>query len=259
MAFSWAGDLSGSVAPVIRNFQIGATLYQGQLLGYDTSGATNGGYVIPTADAGAGPDTTSFIVGICTGIIQDARAFNSTYKGDSLAYSTTQSTLAGYSPADAVMAQVSLVTPTTLIKGPLVKDTIGTACETVTNTVASSGGTTVTFTTIDTTVDGLSTMYCRSGANRGLYRKVTTAGTTSSVAVIPFPNAIAVGDVFCIVNMVLGAARIQLDTQFQGIDSSADLSHYYKVFCFAMNLEKAGEENATFTISTDHLVIGKGV
>jgi len=71
MAFSWAGDLSGA-APVIRNFQIGATLYQGQLLGYDTSGATNGGYVIPTADAAAGPDTTSFIVGICSGIVQSA-------------------------------------------------------------------------------------------------------------------------------------------------------------------------------------------
>lgn len=259
MAFTWAGDLSNAAA-VLRNFQIGATLYEGQLLGYDTAGATNGGYVIPIADAAAGPDTTSFVVGLCSGIVQAGDAsFNSTYKGKSLAYTTTQASLAAYSPADAVMAQVTLVTPTTLIKGPLVKDTIGTAPVCVTNTAASSGGTTVTFSTIDTTVDGLSTMYCRTGANRGLYRKVTTVGTTSSVAVVPFPYAIAVGDTFCIVNMVHGMAHIQLDTQFQGIDSSADLSYYYKVYCHELNLETAGQEFAIFTISTDHLVIGKGV
>jgi hypothetical protein len=243
----------------VRNFQIGATLYQGQLLGYDTSGATNGGYVIPVVDAAAGPDTTTFVVGICSGIVQSAKAFNSTYKGDSLAYSTTQATLAAYDPADAVMAQVTLLTPTSLIKGPIVKDTIGTNPVEVTNTTASSGGTTVTFATIDTTVDGLSTMYCRTGANRGLSRKVTTVGTTSSVAVVPFPYAIAVGDTFCIANVVEGMAHIQLDTQFQGIDSSADLTNYYKVYVHQLNLEEAGKEYATFTISSDHLVIGKGV
>lgn len=255
MAFSWAGDLTGA-RPVVRNFPIGATLYEGQLLGYDTAGATNGGYVIPVADAAAGPDTTTFVMGICSGIVQSARLFNSTYKGNYLAYTITQATLAAYDPADAVMAQVTLVTPLTLIKGPIVKDTIGTNPVEVTNTAASSGGTTVTFTTIDTTVDGYSTMYCRTGANRGLSRKVTTAGTTSSVAVVPFPYAIAIGDKFCIANVVLGQAHIQLDTQFQGIDSSADLTYYYKVYVHELNLEEAGKEYAVFTLSAAHCLIG---
>lgn len=255
MAFSWAGDLTGA-RPVIRNLPIGATVYQGQLLGYDTSGATNGGYVIPSANAAAGPDTTSFIMGICSGIVQTARLFSSTYKGDYLAYSTTQATLAAYDPADAVMAQVTLVTPYTLIKGPVVKDTIGTNCVEMTNTAASSGGTTVTFATIDTTVDGYSTMYCRTGANRGLSRKVTTVGTTSSVAVVPFPYAIAVGDKFAIANVVLGQAHIAWDSQIQGIDSSAALSNYYKAYVHELNLEEAGKEYAVFTLSAAHCVIG---
>lgn len=258
MAFSWAGDLTGA-RPIVKNFQIGATVYQGQLLGYDTAGATNGGYVIPIADAAAGPDTTSFAVGICSGIVQSAKTFNSTYKGETLAYSTTQASLAGYDPADAVMAQVTLITPTTLIRGPVVKDTVGTACVVVTNTVASTNGTTVTFSTIDTTVDGYSTMYCRTGANRGLFRKVTTVGTTSSVAVVPFPYDIAVGDTFAIANVVEGMAHIELDTQFQGIDSSAALSNYYKCYVHELNLATAGQEYAIFTLSTDHLAIGKGV
>lgn len=256
MAFSWAGDLTGA-KPIRRYFPIGATVYQGQLLGYDTSGATNGGYVVPVAAAAAGPDTTTFVMGICSGIVQTAKTYNSTYKGDTLAYTTTQATLAGYDPKDAVMAEVILVTPTTLIKGPVVKDTIGTAPVVVTNSTASSGGTTVTFgATLDTTVDGYSTMYCRSGANRGLYRKVTTVGTTSSVAVVPFPVAIAINDTFVIANVVLGQAHIDWDTQFQGIDSTPALSNYFKAYVHELNLEEAGKEYAVFTLSAAHCVIG---
>jgi len=259
MAFSWAGDLCGCM-PIKRNFQIGATAYQGQILGYDTSGATNGGYVIPSANAAAGPDTTSFIVGLCSSIVQTAKTFNNTYKGDTLAYSTTQATLAGYDPADAVKAEVILVTPMTLIRGPVVKDTIGTAPVEVTNTAASAGGTTITHTAIDTTVDGYSTLYCRTGANQGLSRKVTTVTSTSiETVVIPFPYAIAVGDTFCIANVVEGAAHIAWDTQIQGIDSTAALSNYFKAYVHELNLKEAGKEYAIFTLASSHLVIGTGV
>lgn len=262
MAFSWAGDLGGAARPVVVHLPIGATCYQGQLLGYDTAGATNGGAVIPTANAAAGPDTTSFVQGICLGV-DKAHSYNSTYKGEVATYTTTQATIAAYeykAPIEAgTMVQVALITPTTLIKAPVVKDTVGTACETVTNTAASSGGTTVTFSTIDTTVDGYSTLYCRTGANRGHMRKVTTVGTTSSVAVVPFPYAIAVGDTFAVVNVVLGQAHLAWDSQFQGIDSSAALSNYYKAYVHELNLEEAGKEYAVFTLSAAHLIIGTGV
>jgi hypothetical protein len=256
MAFTWAGDLTGA-KPIRRYFPIGATCYQGQLLGYDTAGATNGGYVIPTANAAAGPDTTSFIMGICSGIVQTAASYNSTYKGNTLAYSTTQATLAAYDPADAVMAEVILVTPYTLLRAPIVKDTVGTNPECVTNTAASSGGTTITHTAIDTTVDGYSTIYCRTGLNRGKSRKVTTVTSTAvETVVVPFPYAIAVGDTFCVANVVLGQAHIALDSQFQGIDSSAALTNYFKAYVHELNLEEAGKEYAVFTLSAAHCIIG---
>jgi hypothetical protein len=262
MAFTISGNLNGNLNPVIVHLPIGATCYAGQILGYDTAGATNGGAVIPSANAAAGPDTTSFIQGICLGVDQ-VHSYNSTYKGEVATYTTTQSTVAAYeykAPINAgTMVQVALITPSTLIKAPVVKDTVGTACVEVTNTAASSGGTTVTFSAIDTTVDGYSTMYCRSGANKGVSRKVTTVGTTSSVAVVPFPYAIAVGDKFAIANVVLGSAHIAWDTQIQGIDSSAALSNYFKAYVHELNLEEAGKEYAVFALASSHLVIGTGV
>jgi hypothetical protein len=260
MAFSYAGSLYGNLPPIVRRFPIGATVYQGQILGYDTAGATNGGYVIPSANAAAGPDTATKIMGICLGIVQTAKTYNSTYKGDSLAYSTSQATIAGYDPADAVMAQVLVLRPGDLIKAPVVKDTVGTPPELCTNTAASSGGVTITHTAIDTTVDGYSTLYCRTGANRGLSRKVTTVTSTAvETVVIPFPKAIAVGDTFCVVNVVEGMAHIAWDSQFQGIDSSAALSNYFMAYVHELNLEEAGKEYAVFSLSVNHLVTGVGV
>jgi hypothetical protein len=260
MAFSYAGSLYGNLPPIVRWFPIGATVYQGQILGYDTAGATNGGYVIPSANAAAGPDTATKIVGICTGIVQTAATFNATYKGNTLAYSTTQATLAAYDPADAVMAQVVVLRPGDLIHAPVVKDTVGTAPECITNTAASSGGVTITHAAIDTTVDGFSTIYCRTGANRGKSRKVTTVTSTSiETVVVPFPYAIAVGDTFCVVNVVEGMAHIAWDSQLQGIDSSPALSNYFKAYVQHLNLEEAGKEFAVFCLSTDHLATGAGV
>jgi hypothetical protein len=257
MAFSWAGDLGGG-SPIHRRLPIGATLYQGQLLGYDTSYATNGGAVITTANAAAGPDTTSFVMGICAGLVSNKdRTFNTTYKGDTLTYTTTQATIAALDPADCPHADVILVTPLTLIHAPVVKDTVGTAPECITNTAASSGGVTITHSAIDTTIDGYSTLYCRTGANRGLQRRVTTVTSTSiETVVIPFPYAIAVGDTFCVVNVVLGNAHIAWDTQFQGIDSSAALSNYFKAYVHELNLAEAGKEYAVFSLSASHCAIG---
>jgi hypothetical protein len=260
MAFSYAGSLYGNLPPILKWFQIGATLYEGQILGYDTAGATNGGYVIPSANAAAGPDTATKIMGVATGIVQSARTFNATYKGNTLAYSTTQATLAGYDPADAVMAQVWVIRPGDLIHAPVVKDTVGTNPELCTNTAASSGGVTITHTAIDTTVDGFSTLYCRTGLNRGKSRKVTTVTSTAvETVVVPFPYAIAVGDTFCVANVVEGMAHIAWDSQLQGIDSSAALSNYFKAYVHQLNLEEAGKEYAVFSLSTDHLVVGAGV
>lgn len=258
MAFSWAGDLTGA-KPIRRFFEVGATVYPGQLVGYDAAvpPATYGGQVSTMPVPAAGPDITSWFMGICTGMKQAGDAtYNSTYKGDSLAYTVTQASLAGYDPADAVQAEVILITPTTLIHGPVVHTTVGTAPHVITNTAASAG-VTITHTAIDTTVDGYSTLYCRTGLNRGIYRTVTTVTSTAvETVVIPFPYAIAVGDTFVVANVARGVSHLYLDSQFQGILSNNALTAWYKAYVHELNLAEAGKEYAVFTLSAAHLIIG---
>jgi hypothetical protein len=255
MAFSWAGDLSGCL-PVKKYFQIGETCYQGQMLQYDEN-TTTGGYVIPVKAAGEAPDTSSLIMGICSGIVTSP-VYTAGYKGDCGTYDTTLAAVLANDPVGPTMAEVILVTPTTLIRGSVVKDTVGTNPARITNTTASSDGTTVTSTAIDTTVDSLSTMYCVSGANAGKFRKVTAASTTSQVAVVPFPYAIAVGDIFTIANIVEGKAWLAWDTLFQGLDSSAPFTSSYRfdAYVHELNLAEAGREYAVFCLHGKHLVIG---
>ena len=254
MAFSWAGDLTGCL-PIKRNFQISADLYQGQLLRWDGGTAGTGGVLLPAADgASADPDATSKLAAICTGIVDTSTDFSSTYKGQFGDYDTSQASQLLNSPKGAVEAECIIITPTTLIKAPIVKDTVGTNPERKACTTGSADGLTFVTATIDTTVDDFSTAYCSKGANKGLKRIVTTAGTATQTFTIAFPYDIAVGDEFCIVNVVEGFAKINLDTQIQGIDSSDALSYPYYVYVHELNLEEAGKEYAVFTISSRHLL-----
>jgi hypothetical protein len=178
--------------------------------------------------------------------------YNATYKGDLITYDTTQATLAVNDPVGAAMAEVQIITPNSLLRAPIVKDTVGTAPECKACTTGSSDGLTFVVATIDTTVSQFSTVYCRTGANRGEYRKVTTGATTTQTVLVPFTNDIAVGDTFCIANVVQGLAHIDLDTQFQGIDSSPALSSYYVAIVHELNLEVAGQEYCTFRFAPQH-------
>jgi len=251
MAFSWAGDLSGAL-PIVKYFPVAADVYEGQLLMADI---TVTGGVKPTADAAAGPDTASQLIGICTGI-KTSPTYNSTYKGNLGTYDTTQATLTANDPVGPCMAEVTLITPTTKIHGPIVKDTVGTNPERKACTTGSSDGLTFVVATIDTTVSYFSTAYCSTGANAGQYRVITTGATATQTVVVPFSYDIAIGDTFCIANVRDGKARIELDTQFQGIDSSAALSNYFNVYVHELNLKEAGKEYAVFTFDGSHLVIG---
>ena len=249
MAFSFAGDLSGA-APVVKKLQIAADVYQGQLLRWDDNA---GGLVEPVAAAAAGPDVTSIVAGICTGIVTSP-VFNATYKGDKGTYDTAQADLEANNPVGPTLAEVLLITPTTLIKAPIVKDTIGTAPERKACTTGSADGLTFVVPAIDTTVSNYSSAYCSAGANRGQYRKITTGAVTTQTVLVPFTYDIAVGDIFCIANIKEGLAHIDLDTQLQGIDSSPALTSYFVVYVHELNLEEAGKEYAIFTISPRHLL-----
>lgn len=75
--------------------------------------------------------------------------------------------------------------------------TTGTALTVLSNTSASSAGTTITDADVGTATFVQGLIYCLSGANAGLSRIVTTFNSaTSAVVTVPFPRTIAVGDTF---------------------------------------------------------------
>lgn len=75
--------------------------------------------------------------------------------------------------------------------------TDGTVLVSHTNTSASAGGTTLTASTLSAQdMDG-GIIWCISGNNVGLSRSITAfTASTSCVVTVPFPRAIAVGDIF---------------------------------------------------------------
>lgn len=250
MAFSIAGHLGGGSPVVIPKMQVGANVYQGQILIADY---TVSGEVIPSAVAVAGPDVTQKVIGICTGVVTDP-AYDSTYKGDMCTYDVTQATLTANDPVGPACVEVTRILPNTLIKAPLVKDTIGTAPESKACTTGSADGLTFVIAAIDSTTSLFSTAYCRKGANRGEYRVITTGATETQTMVIPFQNDIAIGDEFTVVNVRRGFAHIDWDSQFQGVDTSTALSYHFKAFVHEINLEEAGKEYIVFTLDPSHLL-----
>ncbi len=253
MAFQYLGEITGGLAPVRKNVQVAANVYQGQLLRWDVNA---GGSVEPMAAAGAGPDATSYVAGICLGsgrrTSPGTSLYNAIYKGDLITYDTTQATLAVNDPVGAAICELQMLTLNSLLRAPLVNNTIGTNPECKACTTGSSDGLTFIIATIDTTVSNYSTAYCRTGANRGEYRKITTGAAATQTVLVPFTNVIAIGDTFCVVNVTDGLAHIDLESQFQGIDTSPALSSYYVVYVHELNLEEAGKEYATFRFAPRH-------
>ena len=105
--FSWAGSLiAGDASPVLRNFTVSETCYTGQLVMADSGIAGLGGEVQIADVASEGVENDQPILGIVTGVVNENRAYNSTYNGDACTYTTTMATIATYGPG---IVQVALI------------------------------------------------------------------------------------------------------------------------------------------------------
>jgi len=252
MAFQYMGEITGGLAPKM-NLQVAANCYGGQMLIWDFAVSAAVKPIIAGSDD---PSDVTMIAGICLGAGKNTTPgtsrYNATYKGDLITYDVTQATLVANDPVGAAIAEVQLLTPNSLIRGPIVKDTIGTNPECKACTTGSSDGLTFVIPTIDTSVSMYSTAYCRTGANRGEYRVITSGAVATQTVVVPFTNDIAIDDTFCVTNVRQGLSRIDFDTQFQGIDSSAALTNFYVAIVHELNLEVAGQEYCTFRFSPQH-------
>lgn len=253
MGFEYAGNLGGAGAPVKVPMQIGETCYVGQLVQTGLVGGAGGHCQIADVATEASDDDQS-ILGFISGVVDDSRTYvaaasGTAQYGDRCTYTTTQATVAS---TGCPTVEVTLALPmVTLIRAPIYNAAWGTALTEQTVTSASSTGVTITAANNAVTdmADDYVTAYCRSGANRGLYRVVTTStSTTVNTVTVPFPYGIAVGDVFVLASCVIGKGGLDFPASADCIDGNNDMNAYYDVFYHYIDLSESGKEYAIFSL-----------
>jgi len=242
------------------------TLYVGQLVRSGSDG------VLPlgSPDGPCNTDAATGVgrpFGIVVGTNYKTPVYDSTWKTDSItgvAASASQKSLVkagGHGFGMAVgdfqaKVEVEIITPDTVLSGPIYNAAYGTAPSTFTISVASSDGgiTAPTGATTDfTPVGDFATMYGRTGGNAGAMRITTDTSTTQPTVTHGFPNAtVAVGDTFVRVNVRMGLARIFTDTESMYIDNSAALTeHFWYVNVVGLELAESGKERVHFMFTPD--------
>jgi hypothetical protein len=251
MSFSYAGSLTGG-APVVRNMLTGESMYVGQLL-KSARAASIGGHVAIADVATEARETITSPMGICTGIVDGSSSYTASSSGTAeygqgTTYTTTKTTVADTGPSEV---EVTLIIPgVTLVRAPIYDTVWGTALTELVVSTGNADGKTVTYAnqTIVDCADDFATMYCRSGANRGLYRFNTGVGTNESTVTVPFPNTIVAGDVFVSASCVLGLGGMDVTSAFDAIDGDNAMNDYYAVYYHELNLEESGKEFAIFSL-----------
>ena len=248
MAFNYAGNLGGAGAPVIRRFHSNVDLYVGCFV--KSVGA--GGQV---ALLGAASDlnmTSTHPLGVVTGIVDDSRAYVASSSGvagygDKTTYSASQAVVksTGISEVEVCLA----IPGVTLFRAPIYRTVWGTPLQELTCSAENSAGTEVVAEA--NTTDGgsvLSTIYCRSGANKGHYRVLATVSTVTYTVTVPFPNTIASGDTFVVTNGLLGFGNLMMPAPSDCINGDITGSDGHTVYYHEINLEEAGKEYAVFCL-----------
>ncbi len=156
--------------------------------------------------------------------------------------------------------QVALIDPSTIIRGPIYNGSVGTAPTEVTVTTGDGGdGIGCTTGAADVaTVANFATIHMRSGANRGIYRTLTSASATTHTWLKAMPGSIAVGDKAVVINGLrpYGPALMQIDSNALFVDCSAALTtDYFQVIVTRLDLSVAGKEAVEFKFSGDNFDI----
>ena len=245
----------------------GASLYVGQLV---QMGGTSFNGAAPLAAAKGAADTTNaqIIYGVVCGTNYKTPVFLATY-GQYAAPAASQADQAsvvklgveGMHPKGdpQVMVEVDVIDASTVLTGDICNATQGVAPTVVTVTTGSTTGAGMTTGAIDfTPVANMNTFYCRSGANKGIYRVSKTISKTVHTFDTYWPYDIAVGDTFVAVPMKQGQSYVQINetagylgTCFDCSDSPA--TNYFQIDVLSLDLREAGKETVTFMFNPIHL------
>ena len=246
-------------APVDYN---STTLYVGQLVVAGLN-ASESGAVKAWNPAGEG-DTTADQVpfGVVVGTNNKEPLYNSTYKAEYITGVQSQANLLArkyfgqegmYGKNDPqAMVQVAVLGCDTVLKGRIFNSTYGTSISYVTVTSGAAGTGFTSGSANHTPVAYNATVYCRTGANKGLYRVTNDTSPTTRTVLHYFPYAIAAGDTFKAVNIsALGSCKMMTDSVGTFIDNSAAVgtTNWIWIDVYELNLEPDGQEYAIFRIN----------
>ncbi len=251
----------------------GATVYVGSIVTLDISALDEGCIVRGQADGAADTTNKDVPFGVVVGTNRKNPLYSSTYKAeyitDSGATAPHSSTVefVGYEGPGAKgdrreLVEVALIMPHTILRAPIYNDAVGTAPTLLTATAGSTDGLSVTTNACDfTPVANLCTIYCRTGANRGIYRITDDTSTTAATWDVAMPYDIAVGDTFIRVPVRWWGptyARLGDDTVCSYLNcSETPATNYDIIHVVRLDLKEAGKEVVEFYFGADHFATAR--
>jgi len=160
------------------------------------------------------------------------------------------------------MVKVAIITPSTVLRGPIRCGAIGTGLDLLTVTTSCGGdgiGCTTNSAQFTPTADNMQTIYCRSGGNAGAYRTTDTTSTTAHTWDWAFRNTVAVGDTFVMAPVrYQGKSAVYFDTQSMWIDGdSAPVlagTNRWHINVLRLDLSEANNEYCEFMFGVNHFV-----
>ena len=251
-----------------------STYYMGQLVSCIAASKANcNGAVVPLAVAAGAFDLTNYQVPL--GVVSAFNVRTPVYDPTTtLQYVTGSSVTQAlqlatektgaegmYIKGDPqVLVEVTEITPQSVIKAPIMSATYGTAPTLLTATTAMTDGAVTAITTnasdMSAGVLNMTTIYCRTGVNAGMYRVGKATSNTGPSVTTAFPYNGAIGDTFVWVPMKQGWSTVQIQGPGLFLDSSLVPvvigTARFGIFIYRLNLAVAGQEYAEFSFEGDH-------
>lgn len=198
-----AYDLGGGSTPILRRYQVAAT------------NTVVGRPYLKTADGGVG-----IVLGTTTGAVD--------FIGVNIDAAGTYAAGQNSDGSDNAKYTTLIINPLAVYRARLSGGaTDGTALTARTVTTASTDGLTVTHSAYDASSPEMDegVIWGYSGANAGVYRKITSTSSTATTVILAFPRDTAVGDQFLLAPISPTRSIVaQLTTNCTEIDASAAIS-----------------------------------
>lgn len=217
-------DLSGNGVPLLKRYQVAAT------------NANVGNHYLKAADGGVG-----VVLGSTTGAVD--------FVGMSVDAPGTYAAGQNSDGSDNAKYVTLIINPLAVYRARLSGGaTDGTALTEHTVTSASTDGLSVTHSAYDASSPTMDegVIWGYSGANAGVYRKITSVSSTATTVILAFPKDTAVGDTFLHAPIYPTRSIVaQFTTNLTEIDASAAISGDATVVVTEMILNDKGNNGTT--------------